>query len=245
MIRAKNVVKRYSDVLALDTLNIEIKEGDIFGLLGPNGAGKTTFINCLIGMTTYESGEILVGNMTLKKDEMAIKRQLGVVPQDLAIYMNETAYNNVKYFASLYGLKGKELKKSIEVALRFVGLWDKRGTKPKTFSGGMKRRLNIACAIAHNPKIVIMDESTVGIDPQSRNHIIEAVRELNNQGVTVIYTSHYMEEVEILCNQVAIIDHGKLIAEGTKESLKRYVQSERIIEVEVASSNFTQIEAVK
>lgn len=245
MIIAKNIVKRYDEVLALDTLSLNIEDGEIFGLLGPNGAGKTTFINCVIGMTSYQSGEIYIDDMTMKDHEKQIKGQIGVVPQDLALYMNETAYNNVKYFASLYGIKGKALKKAVEKALEFVGLWDKKHVKVKTFSGGMKRRLNIACAIAHNPKMVVMDEPTVGIDPQSRNHILESVKALNATGVTIIYTSHYMEEVELLCNKVAIVDHGKLIAEGTKDSLRQFVQSDRILEIEISQSNFNQIESIK
>lgn len=245
MIKARNLVKRYGDLLALDTLNLEIQGGGIFGLLGPNGAGKTTFINCLIGMTGYQTGEITINNMTLKKDEMKLKRKFGIVPQNLAIYMEQSAYSNVKYFGSLYGLTGSELKSAVREALEFVDLWDKRKEKPKKFSGGMKRRLNIACAVVHKPEIVIMDEPTVGIDPQSRNHILQSVKKLNEAGATVIYTSHYMEEVEAICDRIGIVDHGKLIAEGTQSELQKYVQKEKVMEIETDGATYTLIEEIK
>lgn len=245
MIKAKNLVKRYGELLALDTLNLEIKKGSIFGLLGPNGAGKTTFINCLIGMTDYQNGEITIDNMTMKKEGMTIKKRLGIVPQNLAIYMDQSAYDNVTYFGSLYGLSGSTLKNAAKEALEFVDLWDRRKDKPKKYSGGMKRRLNIACALVHKPDIVIMDEPTVGIDPQSRNHILESVRKLNEEGATVIYTSHYMEEVEAVCDTIGIVDHGKLIAEGTHEDLRKYIQKDRIIEIKTSGATYTVVEELK
>lgn len=245
MIKAKNIVKRYGDLLALDTLNLEIRKGSIFGLLGPNGAGKTTFINCLIGMTDYQSGDITIDGMTMKSDGMKIKQRLGIVPQNLAVYMDQSAYDNVKYFGSLYGLSGSDLKGAVKEALEFVDLWDRRKDKPKKYSGGMKRRLNIACALVHKPDIVIMDEPTVGIDPQSRNHILESVRQLNESGTTVIYTSHYMEEVEAICDTIGIVDHGKLIAEGSHDDLQKYIQKDRIIEVKTSGATFTVVEDLK
>lgn len=245
MIKTTNLVKRYGDFLALDTLNLEISEGSILGLLGPNGAGKTTFINCLIGMTKYQSGEISIFDKSFKTDERQIKSWLGIVPQNLAVYMDISAYENVKYFGSLYGLKGKELNEAVKKALEFVDLWDRRKEKPKKYSGGMKRRLNIACAVVHSPKIVIMDEPTVGIDPQSRNHILNSVMQLRSNGCTVIYTSHYMEEIEMICDEIAIIDHGKLIASGTQDDLRKFISKDRIVEIEIDNLSFTIIDALK
>ena len=214
-----NLEKRYGDFTAVDNITLEVNEGEIFGFLGPNGAGKSTTINIVSGLIKSSAGEVNIFNKPLKKFEKEIKKKIGVVPQTLAIYSELSAEENIKFFASIYGVKGEELKKAVEYALEFTGLIEHRKTKAKNFSGGMMRRLNIACGIAHKPKLVIMDEPTVGIDPQSRNHILESVKELNRNGCTIIYTSHYMEEVENICDRIAIIDKGKIIAEGTKEEL--------------------------
>lgn len=226
MINIKNVLKKYGNNTAIDDLSLDIKEGEIFGLLGPNGAGKTSLINAIIGLNKIDKGDIFIFGKTLDENEKEIKRQMGIVPQDLAIYNDLTAYENIDLFASLYGLKGKEKNNNINEVLGFVGLLDKKDEYPKSFSGGMKRRLNIAVAIVHQPKLVIMDEPTVGIDPQSRNKILESVRILNKRGTTIIYTTHYMEEVEAVCSNIGIIDSGKLIAKGSKEELKNLVQDE-------------------
>lgn len=245
ILEIKNLVKRYGDLLAIDNLSLELKEGQILGLLGPNGAGKTTTINCILGLIGFDGGEIKIFGKRLKENEMEIKRNIGIVPQDVALYGEMTAYENVDFFARLYGLKGKELKSNVEETLEFVGLWDKRKEKVKKFSGGMKRRLNIACGIVHRPKLIIMDEPTVGIDPQSRNHILESIKQLNKNGATVIYTSHYMEEVDVLCDYIAIMDKGRIIAKGTSEELKSLISSDTTLIMEVSSLNHTALEGIK
>ncbi|WP_055666243.1 ABC transporter ATP-binding protein [Desnuesiella massiliensis] len=245
LITIKDLVKRYGSYLALDNLSFDINEGEVFGLLGPNGAGKSTTIKILMGLLKYNSGEIYVNGIEVRKDPQETKKLLGLVPQDIAIYEGLSAKENVEFFGSLYGLGRKELKQKTEEALGFVGLKDKAKDKPKSFSGGMKRRLNIACAIVHQPKIIIMDEPTVGIDPQSRNHILESVRELNRRGSTIIYTSHYMEEVDAVCERVGIIDHGKLIAYGDKNQVKKLHKTDEIISIEATDIRYNPIEELK
>lgn len=223
ILQVKNLEKSYKKNKAVDGLSFDVYEGEIIGFLGPNGAGKSTTIHMLSTILKPDKGEILYFGKTIKKDLNEIKSSLGIVPQDLAIYDDVSAYKNVKFFASLYGLKGKELEERTLEALRFVGLEERKDDKPKTYSGGMKRRLNIACAIAHHPKILILDEPTVGIDPQSRNHILDSIKTLRKMGTTVIYTTHYMEEVEEIADRIIIMDMGKKIAEGTiKELLTKY-----------------------
>lgn len=233
IVKIENLVKRFGDVTAVDNISLSIEEGEIYGLLGPNGAGKSTTINIMCSLLSMDKGKIEILGKDIKREAAITKKNLGVVPQDIAIYEDLTAYENVKFFASLYGLKGEQLKERTNEALEFVGLSDRAKQFPKEFSGGMKRRLNIACAIAHRPKLIIMDEPTVGIDPQSRNHILQSVRKLNSMGCTIIYTTHYMEEVEVICTKIGVIDHGKLIAEGTKEELKSIVTDKNSIEVTV------------
>lgn len=225
-IQVKNLKKTYQKKAAVCNLDFTVEQGEILGLLGPNGAGKSTTINILSTVLKPDSGEIQIFGNNLKTDKKAIKHLLGVVPQDLAIYEEISAEKNVLFFASLYGLSGNDLKKHAKEALELVGLYDRRTDKPKTFSGGMKRRLNIACAIAHQPKLIIMDEPTVGIDPQSRNHILEAILVLKKQGATVLYSTHYMEEVDQIADRIIIIDEGKMIASGTKSELCRQVENQ-------------------
>ena len=207
-------------------MSLEIKEGEIFGLLGPNGAGKSTTMNMICSLLKPTAGEVELFGYNIKTDVRKIKPLIGYIPQDLAIYGNLKAWENVELFTSLYDIKGKELKSAIDEALEFVELSDKRDAFAKTFSGGMKRRLNIACALGHKPKLLIFDEPTVGIDPQSRNFILDKIKKANKNGTTVIYTSHYMEEVEVLCDRVAIMDNGKIIACGTKEEIKDMVRKD-------------------
>ncbi len=226
----KDVVKRYGSKLSVDHLNLEVQEGEIFGLLGPNGAGKSTSISMICGLLPKDHGSIKVDGISIEDQPLEVKRRIGLVPQDLAFYEEMSAMDNVAFFAKLYGLRGQQLKERVEEALTFVGLQDRAKDRPSTFSGGMKRRLNIACSITHRPKLIIMDEPTVGIDPQSRNHILESVRTLNEMGSTVIYTSHYMEEVAAISDRVAIMDQGHVIACGTQQELRaRVAQEERII----------------
>ncbi len=245
IVRIEGLTKKFGDVTAVDNISLTIQEGEIYGLLGPNGAGKSTMINILCGLLEMDKGTIEILGKDIKKNNTYAKQNIGVVPQDIAIYEDLTAYENVKFFASLYGLKGTELKEKAEEALKFVGLLDKKKEYPKSFSGGMKRRLNIACAIAHRPKLIIMDEPTVGIDPQSRNHILQSVKKLNSLGCTIIYTTHYMEEVEAICGNIAIIDHGKVIAQGTKEELKSIVTDVNYVEIAVEDVDKVKLEDLK
>lgn len=245
VVEIRNLNKRYGTKLAVDNLTLKISKGEILGLLGPNGAGKTTLINSIIGITDVQSGEIEIFGHNVIGNGLEIKRRIGVVPQNIALVNEFTALENVTYFAQLYGLKGQALKDGVREALEFTNLWERRKEYPKKFSGGMQRRLNIACSIAHRPELIIMDEPTVGIDPQSRNHILESVRKLRGMGSTVIYTSHYMEEVEAICTRVAIMDNGRLIAEGTKQSLSEFVKEEQVAEITLGSASFTVTEAVK
>ncbi|SCH02147.1 MULTISPECIES: ABC transporter ATP-binding protein [unclassified Romboutsia] len=218
ILQVKNLHKRYDDFEAIKGINLDIKKCEIYGLLGPNGAGKSTLIKSICGLEKITCGEIIFEEK--ENNVNKYKRNIGLLPQDIAIYNDFTAKENVSFFCSLYGYNGKELKKRVNKALEFVGLLDVENKVSKNFSGGMKRRLNMACAIAHSPKLIIMDEPTVGIDPQSRNHILQSVKKLNEEGSTIIYTSHYMEEVEELCTNISIMDNGKIIANGSKEYLK-------------------------
>lgn len=224
VVKLDGLIKKYDNKPVVDGLTLDIKEGEIFGLLGPNGAGKSTTMNMICSLLKPTSGNIELFGMDIKKDVNKIKPLIGYIPQDLAIYGNLKAWENVELFTSLYDVKGAELKKAIEDSLEFVELTDRRNSYAKTFSGGMKRRLNIACALGHKPKLLIFDEPTVGIDPQSRNFILEKIKKANSNGTTVIYTSHYMEEVEAICTRVAIMDNGKIVAIGTKDELKNMVR---------------------
>ncbi|CRK81544.1 ABC transporter ATP-binding protein [Neobacillus massiliamazoniensis] len=245
ILEIKNLTKKFADFIAVDNISLSIREGEIFGFLGPNGAGKSTTINMIAGLLRSNEGEInILGKNSVKNSRFA-KMNIGVVPQDLAIYEDLTAFENVKFFAGLYGLRGSELAERVHEALEFVGLSDKKKEYPKNFSGGMKRRLNIACAIAHRPKLIIMDEPTVGIDPQSRNYILQSIRNLNDMGCTIIYTSHYMEEVEEICTRIAIMDHGKVIAEGTKEQLIAIITNAKDVWIEVKSNEKIDTNQIK
>jgi len=245
VVRTKGVVKRYKEVVAVDNVDLTIDDGEILGLLGPNGAGKTTAINGIIGLTDFDAGEVSIFGRTMKRIDRDTRRRIGLVPQEIAVFDDLTAEENVTYFGRLYGLGGAALADGVRYALDFTGLTDRRTQKPKTFSGGMKRRLNIACAVAHRPDLVIMDEPTVGIDPQSRNHILESVRALAGDGATIVYTSHYMEEVEAVCSRVVIMDHGRVIAAGTQSDLKALVADHEIIDIELERMSPDIVGAVK
>jgi ABC-2 type transport system ATP-binding protein len=234
IVKFDQVTKKFGDVTAVDKVSLEIQEGEIFGLLGPNGAGKSTAINMITGLLSIDKGSIGIYGKDVRKDIMTTRSYVGIVPQDIAIYEDLTSLENVKFFASLYGLRGKQLEEAALEALEFTGLSEKKNQMPKSFSGGMKRRLNIACAIAHKPKLIIMDEPTVGIDPQSRNHILQSVKKLNEMGSTIIYTSHYMEEVEEICTRIAIMDHGKVIALGTCSELENMINDRDVVVVTIS-----------
>jgi len=226
VIIVKNLKKNYIGRQAVKGISFEVHKGEVLGLLGPNGAGKSTTINILANVLSYDGGTIEVLGHDLSRETKAIKKEMGIIPQDLAIYEELSAEENVRFFASIYNIKGKELDKNVKKALESVELYDRRNDKPKTFSGGMKRRLNIACGIAHNPQIIIMDEPTVGIDPQSRNHILEFIKTLKAKGITVIYSTHYMEEIEAVADRMIVMNEGKIIAEGTKEDLLKKVNND-------------------
>ncbi len=251
LLEVKNLTKSFKENKVLKEISFEVRLGEVLCILGPNGAGKSTTINILTAALGGDSGEITFKGQKIGRRLRAYKQAIGIVPQDIALYEELSAERNLRFFASLYGLHGAALNKAVDEALVFAGLEDRRKDKVKTFSGGMKRRLNIACAIAHRPELVIMDEPTVGIDPQSRNHILDSIKKLRDGGMTVIYTTHYMEEVEAISTRIIIMDHGSIIAEGTKESLKEDIENEKRYTVEVEenggikNSDFSAVEGVK
>ncbi len=233
MLEVKKLVKRYGSKLAVSDVSFKVEKGEIYGLLGPNGAGKSSTINIITGLIRKDSGQVLIGGLDLDRELTKAKYLLGIVPQDLAIYNDLNALQNVKFFGSLYGLSGSALQKQALETLAFVGLSDKAKDKVKTFSGGMKRRLNIACGLVHRPQLLILDEPTVGIDPQSRNHIMEAILQLNREGMTILYTTHYMEEAEQLCSRIAIMDAGQIVAQGNLQELRSLIEENWYIVVKV------------
>ncbi|NRS17110.1 ABC transporter ATP-binding protein [Brevibacillus sp. HB1.2] len=245
VLEIRQLTKKFGEFVAVDNMSLNVREGEIFGFLGANGAGKSTTINMIASLLRVTKGEITLLGKNIEKHSKFAKMNIGIVPQDIAIYEDMTAYENVRFFAGLYGLRGSLLRERTEEALEFVGLGDKSTSFPKNFSGGMKRRLNIACAIAHRPKLIIMDEPTVGIDPHSRNYILNSVRKLNDMGCTIIYTSHYMEEVEEICTRIAIVDHGKVIAEGSKEELKAIITDAKEIWIGVRADEPLNLEGIK
>jgi ABC-2 type transport system ATP-binding protein len=244
-VSVKNLTKKYGELCAVDNLSFSVTEGEIFGFLGPNGAGKSTTLSVITTLISYDKGEITINGLDIREDRMEIKQIIGMVPQDIAVYSHLSALENVKFFASLYGLRGSRLDKSAKEALEFVGLSDKQTIKPKQMSGGMRRRLNIACGIAHAPRLIIMDEPTVGVDTQSREHILNSIKILRDRGATVIYTSHYMQEVEEICDRIAIIDKGHLVACGTKAELVSLVTDVQSIYIETKLPNSLNLEELK
>lgn len=221
IVEVKNLKKYYGELKAVDGLNLQIPENIIYGLLGPNGAGKSTTISMISTLVKQTSGEISVGGFDTLRESKKVRGLIGLVPQDIALYPTLSARDNLKFFGRMYGIAGSDLNKRVDEVLELVGLRDRAEDTIESFSGGMKRRINIGVGLINNPKLLILDEPTVGIDPQSRNHILETVKQLNSNGMSVIYTSHYMEEVEYLCSHLAIMDKGKVIAEGTKEQVKK------------------------
>lgn len=232
-IKIENLVKRYKELVALDHFNLTIEEGEIFGLLGPNGSGKTTTINCILSLLTFDKGTVEIFGRKMNPDSYDLKRQIGVVMQNVAVFDELTVYENIDYFCGLY-IRDKSLRRAyVDDAVAFAGLQDFTKFYPKKLSGGLLRRLNIACGIAHKPKLIILDEPTVAVDPQSRNNILEGILNLNRRGATIIYTSHYMEEVEQICTRIAIMDHGKNLAVGTNEELKQMIKKSEIISIDI------------
>ena len=223
ILEVQNLVKKYGDFTAVKGISFDIKEGEIFSLLGPNGAGKTTTISMLSTLYTPTSGDATIGGHSITKDPMAVKQVIGVVPQEIALYEDLTARENLLFWGQMYGLSGKSLTSRVEEVLKQIDLVEKARDRVKTYSGGMKRRVNIGVGLLHKPRLLFMDEPTVGIDPQSRRAILDTVKDLNRQGMTVLYTTHYMEEAQELSDRVGIIDHGELIALGTQAELTRQV----------------------
>lgn len=221
VLEVKNLTKKYKELTAVDDISFDIKKGEILGLLGPNGSGKSTTINCILSLLNHNNGDIKIFDKKMETGAYDIKKRIGVVFQDVAVFEELTVYENIDYFCGLY-IKDKETrKKYVEEAIKFVGLEEFKKFRPKKLSGGLLRRLNIACGIAHKPELIFLDEPTVAVDPQSRNAILDGIKKLRDNGATVCYTTHYMEEVEILCDRIIIIDKGKIIAEGTEEELKK------------------------
>lgn len=236
IVSVEGLAKKFDDLVAVDHVSFTIEEGEIFGLLGPNGAGKTTAISMISGLLDPTAGDVVVDGDSIRKNPIAVKRVLGVVPQEIALYPALTARENLAFWGRMYGMSGPQLSSAVDEALEVAGLTDRAKERIEKYSGGMKRRINIAAGILHKPRVLLMDEPTVGIDPQSRNHILEQVKALNTAGMTVLYTSHYMEEVEFLCDRVAIVDHGRIIAMGTIDELRRLVGDADIVRIGVDES---------
>ncbi len=232
MIQVQNLSKSFPSVKAVDDISFTIAKGEIFGLLGPNGAGKSTTLHMMSTLLKSDKGQILIDGKSVISDAETCKQLIGVVPQEISLYDELSAYENLLFWGNLYGIPTKQLKQSIDRTLELIGLLDRKNDLIKTYSGGMKRRINIAASLLHDPKVLLMDEPTVGIDPQSRNHIFEVVERLNKEGMTIIYTTHYMEEVERLCNRIAIVDSGKIIAQGTQEELQELVKTKENVQLE-------------
>ena len=233
VVKIENLVKRYGDLVAVDHFNLEMEEGEIFGLLGPNGSGKSTTIHCLLSLLSYDKGHIEIFGQEMTPASYDIKKDIGIIMQNVAVFQELTVYENIDYFCGLYVPEKGQRKRLVEEAIEFAGLSEFRKFYPKKLSGGLLRRLNIACGIAHKPKLIILDEPTVAVDPQSRNKILEGIRELNRQGATIIYTTHYMEEVEQICTRIAIMDKGRNLALGTKDELKAMIDLGETIQMEV------------
>ena len=233
IVKVEQLVKRYGDLVALDHFNLAVQSGEVFGLLGPNGSGKTTAINCMLALLKFSMGTVELFGRPMRPDAYDIKRDIGIVMQNVAVFDELTVRENIDYFCGLYVTDRRQRRELVDEAIAFVGLEDFSRFLPKKLSGGLLRRLNIACGIAHKPKLIFLDEPTVAVDPQSRNNILEGILELNRQGATVIYTSHYMEEVEQICSRIAIMDRGKVIASGTSDELKRMIRTGEKITVEL------------
>lgn len=245
IIEVKNLTKEYKNLKAIDNLSFDVFEGEILGLLGPNGSGKSTTINSILQLLNYSSGSIKIFGHVMKPDSYEIKKDIGVIFQEVAVFQELTVYENIDYFCGLY-IRDKEIrKKYIMDAINLVGLNDFIKFYPKELSGGLLRRLNIACGIAHKPKLIFLDEPTVAVDPQSRNNILDGIKKLRDEGATIVYTTHYMEEVEIICDRIIILDKGKIIAKGTTDELKTLAKLEEKITVEVKNISEETLKEIK
>lgn len=245
VIEVKNLTKEYKNLKAIDNLSFDVYEGEILGLLGPNGSGKSTTINSILQLLNYSSGSIKIFGHVMKPDSYEIKKDIGVIFQEVAVFQELTVYENIDYFCGLY-IRDKEIrKKCVMDAINLVGLNDFIKFYPKELSGGLLRRLNIACGIAHKPKLIFLDEPTVAVDPQSRNNILDGIKKLRDEGATIVYTTHYMEEVEIICDRIIILDKGKIIAKGTTDELKTLAKLEEKITVEVKDLSEKVIDEIK
>lgn len=242
MIKVSNLSKSFNNLQAVKNISFTIEEGEIFGLLGPNGAGKSTIINMLSSILKSDSGTISLNGIDLSTNIKSCKQLIGIVPQEISLYDEFSAYDNLLFFGKLYEVDSKILKTRIDSILSLIGLADRKNDLIKNYSGGMKRRINIAAALLHQPKILLMDEPTVGVDPQSRNRIFEVIEKLNDQGITIIYTTHYMEEVERLCNRIAIMDHGEIIAQGTISELQKQSNTNENIQITFDSISDSQFQ---
>lgn len=245
MLKVENLCKSFGSIKAVDNISFEVKRGEVFGLLGPNGAGKSTTISMISTLIHPTEGAIFFENKNIFKNSKEIRQKLGVVPQDIALYPTLTGYENLAFWGNIYGLNGLKLKKGINEVADIIGLNGRIKDRVDKYSGGMKRRLNIGAALLHKPELLIMDEPTVGIDPQSRNHILDTVLELNKQGMTIVYTSHYMEEVEYLCNRICIMDEGKIIASGTQKELIELVNGKAHINICLDNIDLSLLEKLK
>ncbi len=245
IVEVRGLRKQFGDLTAVDDVWFEIAEGEVFGLLGPNGAGKTTTISMISCLIDPGDGDAIIDGHSIRSEARAVKVSLGVVPQEIALYPTLTAVENLAFWGRMYGLSGSALKAAIDDALELAGLAERSKERVEQYSGGMKRRVNIAAGVLHKPRVLLMDEPTVGIDPQSRNHILETVKDLNAAGMTVLYTSHYMEEVECLCDRIAIMDHGSIIAMGTLNELRDVVGGMDIVDVKVTEVRDTVIAQVQ
>ena len=245
VIEVKKLTKEYKNLKAVDDISFEVKEGEILGLLGPNGSGKSTTINCILSLLEFSDGKIKIFGEEMKPDSYSIKEKIGVIFQDVAVFEELTVYENIDYFCGLYIKEKTTREKYIEDAVKLVGLEEFLKFYPKELSGGLLRRLNIACGIAHKPKLIFLDEPTVAVDPQSRNNILDGIKKLRDNGATIVYTTHYMEEVEILCDRVIILDKGKIIASGTNDELKELAKIKEKVSVELIDRNKSLLDKIK
>ena len=245
MLNVKNLYKNFGNITAVDGISFEVNKEEVFGLLGPNGAGKSTTISIISTLLKPTEGEVLFEGESIFSNPESIRRKLGVVPQDIALYPTLTGYENLRFWGNLYGLRGQELKTRIDEVAEIIGLNGRLKDKVEKYSGGMKRRLNIGAALLHKPEFLIMDEPTVGIDPQSRSHILDTVLKLKDEGLTIIYTTHYMEEAENLCNRICIMDEGKIIASGTRQELVELVKEKTQISIRLDSVNDSILNSLK